>query len=386
MRPRRINPVSRRGAAPLALAATVLTVLPLASCGRKGDPLPPLRQVPIAARDLSIHQQGNTLIFRLSYPLTTTSGGRLPGIDQLEIFDLVTHASLDAARTMDRRAYQPTASRFVAIEGAELDSAIVGDRIEARIGLDAATLAAMPTPAAPPEEELEQPEATEAAPRPTVHIFAVRTRSTSGELSDLSNLVPIVLASAFPAPEELRARAQADGVALTWSFSADESVQGFTVYRKLAAERSYGDPVIRLDGAAREYLDQGVELGSRYIYTVRSVASLDPLVESGPAGEREIDYRDIFPPAPPSRVLALAEQGQVRLAIEASPASDVASYVVYRRDPGAAFRRVLETPANRLEVLDTGLVSGLSYTYRVSAVDAAGNEGAPSAEVSVELP
>jgi hypothetical protein len=219
-----------------------------------------------------------------------------------------------------------------------------------------------------------------------VHVFAISTRSTSGEVSDLSNLVAIGLASALPAPEDLVVRPGAEGIALQWDLGAGQTSQGFSVYRKFADERAYGDPLAQLDGTARSYLDQTVAFGVRYTYTVRAMASADPLVESGPAGEQEVDYRDIFPPAPPSRVLTLAEENQVRLAIEPSPASDVASYVIYRRDPGASFRRVADTEANRLEVLDTGLASGLSYTYRVTAVDAAGNEGPPSAEIAVQLP
>jgi hypothetical protein len=38
-----------------------------------------------------------------------------------------------------------------------------------------------------------------------------------------------------------------------------------------------------------------------------------------------------------------------------------------------------------LEHLDTGLASGLTYVYRATAVDDAGNEGPPGDEVSVAV-
>jgi hypothetical protein len=364
------------------LSLGLVGLLSLVACGKKGDPLPPLRQIPVAARDLSVHQQGTTLILRLAYPQSTTSGGVLPGLEALEIYDLVSSAGREEAMAIDRRAYASAAAKVVEIASAELASAVIGDRLEVRIGLEVLPLAAADGSAAGAQD------AAGAEPRRLTHIFAVRSRSTTAEVSDLSNLIAIVLVPTFPAPSELTVEAQPEGVALAWSFAEDPELAGFTVYRKLADERRYGEPRARLEATARAYVDPSASYGSRYIYTVRAVASADPLVESGPSAEREVDYQDRFAPAPPPRVLALGEDGRVRLVIEPSPATDVARYVVYRRDPTAAadFRRITETTADRLELLDSGLASGLRYIYRATAVDGAGNEGPPSQEVTVRVP
>ena len=62
------------------------------------------------------------------------------------------------------------------------------------------------------------------------------------------------------------------------------------------------------------------------------------------------------------------------------------AYVVYRKDPGLAFRRLNDEPLPSPEYRDRGLVSGLTYRYRVTAIDQDDNEGAPCRESSVTLP
>jgi hypothetical protein len=118
---------------------------------------------------------------------------------------------------------------------------------------------------------------------------------------------------------------------------------------------------------------------------VRAVATLEPLVESAAAIEREIEYVDRFAPAPPTGLLALGESEQVRLVWERSPDADAIGYHLDRRDPGGEFRRITAQPIAQLEHLDRGLARGLTYVYRISAVDGAGNEGTPGSEISVTV-
>ncbi len=49
-----------------------------------------------------------------------------------------------------------------------------------------------------------------------------------------------------------------------------------------------------------QMFDEGASYGQRYVYTVRSFRAGEPLIESVPADEVEIDYRDVFPPLPPT--------------------------------------------------------------------------------------
>ena len=336
----------------LTLAAATLLV----ACGRKGDPLPPLRYIPTPARDLSLHQQGGVFILNMGYPQTTTTGLTLPGLDEVEVWWL--RAPNAGTLELDARTFAARSELLLGLRGAELSSSVIGDRIETRFPI-------------PPEVESADQ-----------LVFATRSVSSTGEPSDYSNLVQIRFAPAPAPPTGLELTPLEEGVRLDWNAPDDVAIH---VFRRPATARRYGGPLRRLDAGTSTFVDTGVNYGRRYIYAVRSIAGADPLVESDPSAEREIEYRDVFAPAPPQSVVALGEVGGARLVLEESPTADTAGYVIYRQDPEADFRRVNDEPHPRLEFRDSGLTPGLTYRYYVTAVDAAGNEGEPSRVVTVTL-
>lgn len=344
--------------APLLLVLALLALPLLVACGKKGEPLPPIRHVPAETKDLSIHQQGNLLIFRMQYPQSTAAGEVLSGLDEVEVWRMEAPFP-DPSRPplMDPRLFVAEAEKLFGLRGPELIAAVTGDRIETRI------------PA---------PEARDA----TLDVFAVRTLSSTGEPSTMSNLVSLVIAPAAAPPKEMRVEATSGGVLVSWT-PPDWEVLGYNVYRRPSTERAFGEPLARVPAGAQSHLDESATFGQRYIYTLRAIRGEDPLVESAAAAESEIDFQDRFAPLPPTSVVALGESGSARLVWEASPTADTVGYRVYRRDPGSSFRQINERPIAEAEFLDTGLTGGLRYEYRVTAVDGVGNEGEPSAIADV---
>lgn len=348
----------RRMALFVLASAFVISTLAISGCGKKGDPLPPLRYVPATIQDLSIHQQGNLLIFQMGYPQTTSTGLVLPGIDAVDIYELrVKIPNPEQIPEIDPRMFNG-AERLVSLTGPELVAAIAGDRFEAKLPL------------------------TDIPDDPELYAFGVRTVSSSGEVSDVSNLVQLVLRQPAPPPGSFETSATANGVLLTWE-KPNTQIAGYHVYKREATSRAFGLPLQRVSPDRTEYLDSEAEFGKAYIYTIRGIISAQPLIESSPAAEREIDFRDRFAPEPPVRVLALGEAGQARLVWEESPSKDTIGYKVYRQDtPESDFRSITETPVDALEYIDLGLASGVRFLYRVSAVDGVGNEGPPSESVA----
>ena len=349
----------RQSQALRVLQLLLLSVL-IVGCGHQGDPLPPRRYVPAATDDLSIRQQGRLLVLQFSYPRLTTSGEPLSEVAEVQVWNY--DSPLSDTETVDAFAFERGAEQLFSLTGPELESSILGDQIEVRIPLSEAS---------PTEGSTE--------------VFAIRTLSPSQEASAFSNQAPVRPRTSVEPPTELQVVGQPSGIVVRWR-SQDDEGQGFHVYRRNSSQRRWGPPLERLGLEARFFTDKAVDYGERYIYTVRSIASLDPLIESPAATEREIHYLDRFAPEPPASVLALPESGRVRLVLEASSSSDTTGYVVYRQDTGADFRRVTGEPITELEYLDVGLVGGQTYVYRISAVDNAGNEGATSDEVTVTLP
>lgn len=344
----------------VALLTGLLLLASIAStgCGRKGDPLPPLRTVPQATNDLTIRQQGPLILLSMGYPGSTTGGQALGGVDAIELYELARPVEDPAAelKPLDARVFEGGAQLLTTLRGADLGATVTGNRIEIRLPLE------QPLPAEPQ----------------ALH-FAVRAVK-GDERSGLSNRVAMIPIAPPTAPHGLQAEAQPQGVVLRWGFEGEEP-EGFDIFRRDAQNRGYGDRISRVGGDTRVFVDQRARFGSRYIYTVRTVARVLPLIYSADAGEREVDFQDRFAPPLPERFVALGERGSVRLRWDASEAQDVAGYLIFRRAPGRDFEQLFEDPLDATEFVDTGLAAGLRYDYRIRVVDESGNQSALSEPV-----
>jgi chitodextrinase len=85
-------------------------------------------------------------------------------------------------------------------------------------------------------------------------------------------------------------------------------------------------------------------------------------------------------PAAPTGLTARAGDRSVALAWAPNAESDLAGYRVYRQSPDGGWPAIAATATTRH--LDSGLLNGTRYTYRVTAYDRRGNESRPSSEVS----
>ncbi|SDL38070.1 gliding motility-associated C-terminal domain-containing protein [Pedobacter sp. ok626] len=86
-------------------------------------------------------------------------------------------------------------------------------------------------------------------------------------------------------------------------------------------------------------------------------------------------------PAAPTGLTATAGNTQNTITWNASPAPDLDKYILYGGtsiNPAIAIQTI---PAGTLTYTHTGLTNGVGYFYRISAVDATGNEGAKSGNI-----
>jgi hypothetical protein len=386
------------------LVVSALALLPLAAgCGKQGPPLPPLRYVPAATKDLAAVQQGPRILLTFSYPQVTPAGIALQGISTVEVWSASRPALGGTANAMDTREFATSGKLLQKVAGADLTAATAGSRIEISLPLPELTAplpptppgvkpAAPPVPPAPPAPPAAgtttaTAPATPPAPTPLATYYAVRTfGKTGGDHSDFSNVASVVPKAPPSAPEHVTVTARADGIQVEWS-PAQGTVVGYNIYRRNAQERSNGKPIHTAGAVEKSWLDNTARFGQSYIYTATALAQQSPPIESGIASEREIHYVDRFAPPPPSELVALAEPGRIRLVWRASDADDLAGYVVYRRaGTGGAFERVTAQPVVAAEYVDTSVTKGQTYTYRVTAVDQAGNESAPGGEVRADAP
>lgn len=347
-------------------------------CGKQGPPQPPLRAVPATTQDLAVVQQGPRLLLSFGYPQVTPAGTALEGITAVEIYQATRQATSDGKATpMDPRQFGAVAKLLQRLEGADLTAATEGQRLSILLPL-------------PPAPETPAGTASTTPPPPPAQYFAVRTFGKEGDQSDFSNVSAVVPKAPPVAPERVNVTARVDGVLVEWS-PVEAATAGYNIYRRGAQERAYGRPVHTSGAQERSWVDNTARFGQSYIYTVTALAGPDPTVESGIASDHEVIYQDRFPPPPPVELVALAETGRVRLVWQASEAEDIAGYVVYRRlaggaNEGGTFERITAQPVESAEHVDTTVRSGQAYTYRVTAVDQAGNESAPGSEVRAAVP
>lgn len=421
-----------KGRAAVALLAAAVA---LTACGKKGDPLPPLLPVPAAAEDLTVQQRGVELILRFGYPRTTAAGMPLDAIERIEIYELVRPAlerpvvAPEAPGEAEAREaepgepatapFDPDAAGTVLDEDTPAEEVAAGEvdeRPEAEVGesepeVTTAPAAGGPRWLAPPVDarefggaaapvltlsgdrlagavrgdrivvslpvDLPGAEAGDDAP-PTARYYAVRTVAEGDFESALSNRAGIVPRVPPPAPGELTADPRADGVEIGWQWDDGVDIAGFDVYRRLATDRDFGEPLTLVGPRQRSYTDTGARYGQRYLYAVTAVAQRSPLIESAVAAAREVDYRDVFAPPVPASVVALADAGAVRLVWDESRAPDLAGYNVYRHRGEGEWQRITAEPVDRVELTDRDVAAGQTYAYRVTAVDELGNESDPS--------
>jgi hypothetical protein len=92
---------------------------------------------------------------------------------------------------------------------------------------------------------------------------------------------------------------------------------------------------------------------------------------------------DTQPPSPPAGPQASpGNPGEIRLSWRPAAEPDVAVYRVYRQAADGSWPATEIAHPEDPEYTDAGLTAGVSPRYRITAVDAAGNESAPSATVS----
>ena len=114
-----------------------------------------------------------------------------------------------------------------------------------------------------------------------------------------------------------------------------------------------------------------VEFDRERCYVVRAFRGVAPNVLEGSASEPAcVTPTDIFPPAPPARLVAVADEGGISLIWEPNGEPDLAGYLVLRGDASdATLQPLTPTPIVEPRFRDAHTTAGKKYMYAVVAVD-----------------
>jgi chitodextrinase len=183
-------------------------------------------------------------------------------------------------------------------------------------------------------------------------------------------------------PTDLTATAVSNTqVNLSWTASTDDA--GVTGYQIERCEGSgCANFTLVTTAAGTTYSDTGRSPATLYRYRVRATDTAGNLsAYSAIAQATTAGVPDTSPPTVPTGLSAQAVSStQITLSWTASTDNvAVTGYRIYR--DGALVDTAVGSPAQ-----DTGLTPGTTYSYSVSAIDAAGNESARTAAVTATTP
>ncbi|MEW2400900.1 PA14 domain-containing protein [Streptomyces sp. NPDC046862] len=163
---------------------------------------------------------------------------------------------------------------------------------------------------------------------------------------------------------------------VSWTANKEMDLSGYRVYRRLKGTSFGSTPLAKTTSTS--YTDTTLPVtGETYYYEVRAHDKAGN--ESGGTADQSVTTADRTAPAAPTGPATASETDGLRISWTAS--TDAASYRVYRAaSANGSYTRVGST--DKLTYLDTSAAEGTTYYYRVTALDAAGNESARSVAVS----
>jgi hypothetical protein len=384
-------------------AAALACLLVAPACGKKGGIQAPLTLVPQKVETLKATQRGGLVLLEWTNPTAYIDGRALDEISEIEIW-------------LEERPDPPASAPGVkppAPPPAEGDFAVRAKR------LAVIDVAPKPVPKSARNPKDKKPAAESAVPKAPnaayayrldparwdrrTFAFALRVRDTKKKrLSEFSSEVALMPKALAAPPAGVRATVFADRIEIRWTApaanfdgSAPPLVKGYNVYRSEAAAapdaaRASGpaSPARRLNAtpvADIVFADKEFGFGLAYRYFVRAAASAaEPFLESEDSDAVEIRPMDVFPPAVPAGLSAVAGPDFVTLIWDAVGDRDLAGYQVWRRVAGAGdFVRVTPAPVPEPTFTDRAVEKSGTYEYAITSVDRTGNESPKSAGVTV---
>ncbi len=186
-------------------------------------------------------------------------------------------------------------------------------------------------------------------------------------------------------PQNLQANSSDKKVTLTWSPNTESDLAYYKIYRSQAHGFVPGakDSLAIVFKPASSYNDQAVINGQTYYYRISAVDNSGN--ESGFSNEVSATPK-ANKPTMPKNFHATAGDQKVTLSWSQNPESDLSHYQIYRSQLQGFIPAITDTLAMVLypdnNYIDTEVINGLTYYYRISAVNVASDESDYSAEAS----
>ena len=339
---------------------SVLGLLAVLACGKKGPPLPPLLHGPDRVSALSSRQLGKDIVLSGMLPDKNQDGGPLGPIQEVRVFRLDRGLAAGGpggpARTAQRtagRQFLREAKRIASPSGEALGKLISGRRFT--------YVDTNPLGAPPPETGRDL-------------TYALTVVDAEKRSSPLSQLVSIRLLPPPLPPSLLREEVSEKKIRLSWEPPASQGKGETFLYNLYRSEEQGGLP----EKAQNEkplpqpfFDDSDFSFGKNYTYVVRTV-----VVEKGSVRESEdslplkVSPVDVYAPAAPTGLAVSAEGDVIKLYWFPNSETDLGGYRVYRSEKeGEGFQPIATLGPAESTYVDSSAKRGVKYYYAVSALD-----------------
>lgn len=406
------------------------------ACGKKGPPLAPTIQVPAAVGKIDARRVGSDVLVTLQVPSENIDASLPPSIARIDVYGYTGRAAPPRTRwpelgmlvasvpVVPAPIGQPTAPPLTA----SAEGAIPGVTVTVRDALTAEDL--VQGPVAPVVSARPTPPvvaAADARELPLRRFYTALPFSSRGRPGPPGLVTELPLDPLPDPPADVQPTILETSLVLMWQPSG--GLVGYLLERGLAPENL---PDEDLDSAAlaatplnaavagptryNVYRDppllaavvqpahqpwavapeaplnpqpliepqfsDAVAFGRPRCYTIRAIRGTPPqTIESEPSPRACLTPADVFPPAPPNALAAVAAEGAISLIWEPNNEPDLGGYLILRGKPGdATLQPLTETPLTEARYRDMAVMPGVRYVYAVVAVDTA----VPKANVSLE--
>ena len=356
----------------------------MTACGKKGPPLPPLVKLPVAPSDLTAVRRANTVDLQLTVPSANTDSSRPANVARVEVYALTGPATVSEADVLT----QGTKVASIAVKAPRDPNATFdpGDpeQFETDVeppegeGLDQGTVAHV-------QEALTAPAVTGAAPAtPAVRTYVGVGVTTKGRRGPSSHRAAVPLAPSPPPPSKPDVTYTEMAVTVKWPAlpvtpESPSTKVSYSVYEVAGSSQT---PLTKPPIAETQYTDTRLTWGATRCYAVRSVQTIDALsAESEATPPACVTLADIFPPAAPGGLQAVATEGAINLIWDANTETDLEGYILLRAiAPDDELAPITPSPIRETTFQDR-VPAGVRWIYALKAVDKAGNAGPTSERI-----
>jgi hypothetical protein len=356
----------------------VLAIALLAGCGAPGIPIPPSLELAKPVTDLRAVRKGDKVYLAWSVPAETTERREIrhPGPTR------ICRTLGDTLKACGASVGETAGATRTAIRRSRKDAAPI------------------PRTTAGYTDTLPAALQSRASDQVT---YAVEVLNESQRSGGLSNQVQVPAAPALSPPENFQAQVTTDGVVLSWAeVSLPPETPGlrhlYRVYRRrkgtetnaLAGEIPLENPpTLQLTDHSFEW-EQTYSYRATVVTVITRQGKPDLQVEGEDTPTVTVFAHDVFPPAVPAGLQAVfSGAGQapfVDLVWAPDTDADLAGYNIFRRENGGQPVKINSDSIKAPSYRDSGVQSGKTYFYSVSAMDVRGNESARSEEANEAVP